>query len=289
MGLLGVSEGLDTHGLAGGQQDDGGVTRLDELGVVLGRLTGTAVNLLLDLSKLASNVSGVAIKDGAVAVGDLSGMVEDNDLGGEVRNAGGGLVLGVRGNVSSLDVLDRDVLDVEANVVSGHGLGERLVVHLDGLDLSGQLAGGEGNNHTGLDDTGFDSADGYCSNTSDFVDILEGKSEGLVGGPSGRNDGVECVQKGGSGGLALLPLNVPSLVPSHVLGLSQHVVSVPSRDGDEGNSGWVITDLLDKARYLLLNFLKPSLAVRRFSGVHLVNSYNQLFDTKGISEQSVLS
>ena len=30
-----VSEGLDTHGLAGSQQDDGGVSRLDELGVVL--------------------------------------------------------------------------------------------------------------------------------------------------------------------------------------------------------------------------------------------------------------
>ena len=47
-----VSEGLNTHGLAGGQQDDGGVTRLDELGVVLGGLTGTTVNLLLDLGKL---------------------------------------------------------------------------------------------------------------------------------------------------------------------------------------------------------------------------------------------
>ena len=30
-----ISESLDTHGLAGSQQDDGGVTRLDELGVVL--------------------------------------------------------------------------------------------------------------------------------------------------------------------------------------------------------------------------------------------------------------
>ena len=47
-----VSEGLDTHGLAGGEQDDGGVTRLDELRVVLSGLTGTTVNLLLDLSKL---------------------------------------------------------------------------------------------------------------------------------------------------------------------------------------------------------------------------------------------
>ena len=47
-----VSEGLDTHGLAGSQQDDGSVTRLDELGVGLGGLTGTTVNLLLDLGKL---------------------------------------------------------------------------------------------------------------------------------------------------------------------------------------------------------------------------------------------
>ena len=46
-----VSEGLDTHGLAGGQPHDGGVPGLDELGVVLGGLAGTAVNLLLDLRK----------------------------------------------------------------------------------------------------------------------------------------------------------------------------------------------------------------------------------------------
>ena len=50
-----VGEGLDAHGLAGSEQHDGGVTGLDELGVVLGGLTGTAVNLLLDLSKLTKN------------------------------------------------------------------------------------------------------------------------------------------------------------------------------------------------------------------------------------------
>ena len=47
-----VSEGLDTHGLAGSQPHDGGVPGLDELGVVLHRLTSTAVNLLLNLRKL---------------------------------------------------------------------------------------------------------------------------------------------------------------------------------------------------------------------------------------------
>ena len=34
-----VSEGLDTHGLAGGQEDDSGISRLDELGVGLCGLT----------------------------------------------------------------------------------------------------------------------------------------------------------------------------------------------------------------------------------------------------------
>merc|ERR1711882_6166 len=130
-----VSEGLDTHGLAGGQEDDSGISRLDELGVVLNRLSGTTVDLLLDLSKLASNVSCVTIKDRRVSVADLVRVIENNNLGGEVRDSRCWLVLGVGGDVSSLDVLDRDVLDVEANVVSGNSLGERLVVHLHGLDL----------------------------------------------------------------------------------------------------------------------------------------------------------
>ena len=69
-------------------------------------------------------------------------------LGGEVLSSGGGLVLGVGCDVSSLDVLNGDILDVEANVVAGHGLGQRFVVHLDGLDLSGQLVRSEGDDHT---------------------------------------------------------------------------------------------------------------------------------------------
>ena len=47
-----LREGLDTHGLAGLQLHDSSITRLDELRVVLGGLTGTTVDLLLDLGKL---------------------------------------------------------------------------------------------------------------------------------------------------------------------------------------------------------------------------------------------
>merc|ERR1712243_272321 len=258
-----VGEGLDTHGLAGGQQDDGGISRLDELGVVLHGLTGTTVNLLLDLSKLASNVSCVTIKDRRVSIADLTWMIEDNNLGSEVRDSRCRLVLGVRGHVSSLDVLHGHVLDVEADVVSGHGLGERLVVHLDGLDLGGQHVGGEGDDHAGLDDAGLNPAHGNCSNTSDFINILEGKSERLVSGSGWRNDGIKSLQKSHTAGVSLLPLDLPSLVPGHLVGGVDHVVSVPSGDGDEGDSDWVVSDLLDEVGNFLLDLLKPGLAVGR--------------------------
>ena len=103
-------------------------------------------------------------------------VVEHDDQGGEVGDAVGGLVLGVGGDVAPLDVLDGNVLDVEANIVSGNGLGQRLVVHLHRLDLSGQHVGGEGDDHAGLDDASLHTTNGHCSNTSDFVDILHNES-----------------------------------------------------------------------------------------------------------------
>merc|ERR1711970_351081 len=62
-------------------------------------------------------------------------VIQDDDLGVEVLRLLGWIVLGVGGNVATTDVLDRHVLHVETNVVTGAGLGEGLVVHLDGFDL----------------------------------------------------------------------------------------------------------------------------------------------------------
>merc|ERR1712244_185179 len=132
-------------------------------------------------------------------------------------------------------------------------------------------------------------AHGHCSNASNFVDILEGQTKGLVGGPLGWDDGVKGVQEGGAGGVALLALNLPSLVPGHVLGGLQHVVSVPSGDGDEGNSRGVVADLLDESRHLLLDLLETSLGVGWLSGVHLVDSDDQLLDAQGVGQQGVLT
>merc|ERR1712106_260922 len=283
------AKSLNTHGLRRLQDDDSSVSRLDELGIVLSGLTGTTVNLLLDLGKPASNVSGVAIQDWRVSVGHLSGVVQDNDLSGKVLDSSGRLVLGVRGDISSLDVLPCHVLDVKSNVVSRGCLRERFVMHLHGLNLCAELVGGESDDHAGLDNSGLNTAHGNCSNASNFVNILEGQSEGLVS-RSGRGDnGVEGLKEGGAVGLAFLALNSPSLVPAHVVTGLQHVVSMPSGDGDERNSCRVVSNLLDEARHFLLDLLEPSLAVWRLSGVHLVDSNNELLDSKGVSQQGVFS
>ena len=165
--------------LGGDHVDDGGITGFDFLGEVLHLLAGTAIDLLDELLEFAGDVSGVAIQDWGVAVSDLTGVVEDDDLGLEALGLLGGVVLGVGGDVSTTDVLDGNVLDVESDVVTGAGLGEGLVVHLDGLDLSGHVRRGEGNDHTGLDLASLDTANGDCSDTTDLVDILEWETEWL--------------------------------------------------------------------------------------------------------------
>ena len=43
-------------------------------------LSGTSVNLLLKFSELARDMRGVAIKHGAISLGNLAGVVHDDDL-----------------------------------------------------------------------------------------------------------------------------------------------------------------------------------------------------------------
>jgi len=282
-----VGEGLDAHGLLGDHLNDGGVSRLDELGGGFEGLTRAAVDLLDELGELAGNMGGVAVEDGGVSGGDLSGVVEDDDLGVEGGGLRGGGVLGVGGNKSTAKFLDRDVLDVESDVVTRVGLLELLVVHLNRLDLSGQVVGGEGDDHTGLDNSGLHTSDGHSSDTSDLVDILERETKGLVGGAGGGLDGVEGVDEGDSGGISRLAGDFPSLVPGHVGGGLEHVISVPSRDGDEGNSIGVVSDLLDEAGNFLLDFVEALLRV--LVGVHLVDGNDELLDSEGVGEESVLT
>ena len=132
-----VSESLNTHWLGWNKLDDSGVTRLDELRSILNGFTRATINLLKKLGELACNVGGVAIKHGCVSSADLTRVVENDDLSVEGISALRGVILGVTSNIPTTDLLYRDVLNVEANVVAWHTLGKLLVVHLNRLDFSG--------------------------------------------------------------------------------------------------------------------------------------------------------
>lgn len=282
-----VGEGLDTHWLGWHHLNDGGIARLDELRTSLNRLASSSIDLLKKFGELAGNVGSVAIQDWSVTGTDLTWMVEDDNLGVEGVATLWWVVLGVTTNVSSSNLLDRDVLDVETNVVTWETLGELLVVHLDRLNLSSDVGGSEGDDHTRLDGSGLDSTDWHRSNTGDLVDILERKSEWLVGWSGGCVDGVNSLKESLAAGLAGLRLLLPALVPWAVGGVVNHVITVEAGDWHEWNGLWVVADLLDEVGGLLDDFVVSILGP--LSGVHLVNGDNELLDTKGVGKKSVLS
>lgn len=154
------------------------------------------------------------------------------------------------------------------------------MVHFDGLHFSSNGSRGEGDNHSGLNDTSFDTTDWDCSNTTDLVNILEGKTKGLVLWADRRFNGINSIEKGLSFNYVVLNFLSPTLVPrsakevigdknyhkqgekNEVLdenllgGLVDHVVTVETGDGDEGNSLGVVTNLLDEVGSFLDDFLE---------------------------------
>jgi hypothetical protein len=295
-----IGESLDTHGLGGNHLDDGSVTRLDKLGGIFNLLAGSSIDLLEEFGEFAGNVGSVTVEDGGVSSTDLTGVIQDDDLSVEGITALGGVVLGVTANVASADFLDRDVLNVESDIVTGETFDEGFVVHFHRLDFGGDVGGSKGDDHAGFDDTGFNTADGYCADTADFVDVLEGQAEGLVGRSYGGFDRVDGLEEGKALGGSSLGLLGPALEPRHVGGFLNHVlkilaccknggtyIAVPTRDGDEGNSLGVVSNLLDEVGSFLDNFVESGF--RPLGGIHLVNGDNELLDTQGVGQQGVFT
>merc|ERR1719181_1705155 len=152
-----------------------------------------------------------------------------------------------------------------------------LVVHLDGLDLSGHTVGGEGAHHTWLDHASLNTADWNCSDTANLVHILEWKTERLVDWALWWLGLVEGVKE------------AVALVPVHVGGDLDHVVAVEAGDGDEGDLLGVVASLLQEVGHLLLDLLVAALIVWWGGVVHLVHGHAHLLHAEGVGEQSVLT
>lgn len=97
------------HRFARNQLGNAGITRSDRLGGLLQRGTTSAVDLLEELRKLAGNVGSVTIQDGCIAGSNFTRVVEDDDLGVERRSLLGWVVFGVRSDIATTNILDRDV------------------------------------------------------------------------------------------------------------------------------------------------------------------------------------
>ena len=272
-----LGEGLDAHRLLRHHADHGCVAVLDALWLLLELLARAAVDLGLDLLELARDVRGMAVEDWAVAVGDLAGVVEHDDLRDEVLALLGGVLLGVAADEPTADVLDGDVLHVESDVHAWRGLWERLVVHLDGLDFGGEVGGGEGYDIARAEDAGLNAADRHSADSADLVDVLEGEAQRLVDWAHRCVEQVEGLEEGWA------------LVPAHVGGALDHVVAHPAGDWHELHLLDVVADLLDVELDLLLDLLEAALLVVDGLVVHLVHRDDHLLDAEGEGEERVLA
>jgi hypothetical protein len=104
----GIQASEETN-LGGDEFNNADVTRLDEFGGHFDALTRSTIDLLDQLRELASNVGGVAIKNGRIAGTDLARVVKNDDLSVEGSGLFSRVVLGIRSHVPTTDILDGDV------------------------------------------------------------------------------------------------------------------------------------------------------------------------------------
>ena len=99
--------------------------------------------------------------------------------------------------------------------------------------------------------------DGVAGSKNQYFSNI--KRNYLVVGAGWWDDGIQSLEHGLSGEFTLLDLLAPALVPGHVGGGLDHVVTVPSGDWDEGDGLGVVADLLDVVGNLTRDFFETLL------------------------------
>jgi len=88
-------------------------------------------------------MGGVTIQNGRVTSLDLTGVIQDDNLSVESSNFSSGIILGIRGNITSFKIFNGNVFDVETNIVSGDSFLESFMMHFNGFTFSGDHSGSE--------------------------------------------------------------------------------------------------------------------------------------------------
>mmetsp|Transcript_11441 Transcript_11441/g.25482 ORF Transcript_11441/g.25482 Transcript_11441/m.25482 type:complete len:277 (+) Transcript_11441:566-1396(+) len=206
-------------------------------------------------------------------------MIHDNDLRVKRHGTPGRVVGGIRRHVAPRHVAQSDILHVKSNIVAGLGLVDLLVMHLQGLDLAlDALCGGKRGVHAHLHDARFDPSDGDGTHAANFVNVLNGHSQGFVRVPPRWIDIFERLVQRGTG------------VPGHgARGPFREIVAPPSRQGDEGNFHGFVANGFEKGGHFGFEFQKAAFGVPNRAVVHFVNGHNHLFDAQRVGQQRMLS
>jgi hypothetical protein len=272
-----LGETFDAKWLGGHHRDEGSIARLDKRRILFEDLARAAVHFGLNLIELTRNVGSVTVQDGRVAGVNLSRVVHHNHLGFKRRDSRCGVLVCIRSYVSSSQVFHSHVLDVESDVVPRGGLRNVRVMHLDGLDFRRDVGRSEfyvlGRAH----DTGLDTSHRHGSDATDLVHVLKRNTEWLVCWALWGVDMVERLEE------------ERTFVPCHVGGTVSHVVSNPSRNGDESDFSWFVAQILQVGGDFLLDFVVTLFRVVDRPIIHLVDSDNHLLHTKRVGEEGVLT
>ncbi|KAB0365050.1 hypothetical protein FD754_009206 [Muntiacus muntjak] len=205
----------------------------------------TMINFLLQLSKLASNVSCGTIQHRCISSTDLAWMVPNNHLSCEASCFHWWVIFAVNSHTATTNIFDRHVFDIETHIVPRKGFTQCFM-------------------NTSLHPTHRDSTD-----TTNFIDILEGQTQGFVSWVSWRQDAIQSFKQGGSTGIAILTSDFPSLNHGR-----SYVVTMPARNWHKHYCVRVVANFLNVGADFLNNFLVFLLAVGWLSGIHFVNSNN---------------
>ncbi|KAB0360644.1 hypothetical protein FD754_004800 [Muntiacus muntjak] len=248
----------------------------------------TMINLLVQLSKLASDVSCVTIQHRCISSTDLAWMVPNNHPSCEASCFHWWVIFAVTSHIAMTNIFDRHILDIEAHVVPRKGFTQCFMVHFYRLHFSCHIDWSKGDQHARFENTSLHGTHRDSANTTDFIDILERQTQGFVSWASWWQDAIQSFKQSGSTGIAVLTGDFPSLEPWHVSTWLQHIVTIPARNWHKCYCVGVVASFLNVGADFLNSFLVSLLAVGWLSGIHFVNSHNLLFHTQSVSQKGML-
>merc|ERR1719191_1133989 len=261
-----------------------GLERVRVLHLLSSRLLA---DLPVHLGDAARRAPAADEADRRVADLDLTGDVEDLDLGVEVvASAEGGVLLVDHHVARPRHVLLVETLDVHPDVVAGAGGVLALVVHLHREDLAaarvrGRVRREEADLLTRLHRALLHASGNHITDTLDLIDPRHRQAHGRVTRAHRRAGHVvqavvEAVDVELLRAALRLDLDVLAAPPLHVLRLLEHEVLLPA-------------NLLEHVDHLSRDLVVAVLLVPGRVAVHLVHADDQLLHTQQVDEAGVLA